>query len=158
MEFHFTTGDHVLVEREGQRFKVTIGERVYQVEVHRLTPSEILFSVDGERRHAHIAADGRGRHVAFDAVVYTLARAEPKRLRHDAAAGDASLAASMHGQVVKVLVVKDQTVVRGDTLVVLEAMKMEIRVTAPHEGRVSRLLCAPGDVVERGQPLVELAN
>jgi biotin carboxyl carrier protein len=49
-------------------------------------------------------------------------------------------------------------VARGDTLVVLEAMKMEIRVTAPHEGRVSRLLCAPGDVVERGQPLVELAN
>jgi biotin carboxyl carrier protein len=158
MEFHFTTGDKVRVERQGQSFRVTIGEHVYQVEVHRLTPSEILFSVDGERRHAHIAADVRGRHVAFDADVYTLARAEPQRRRRDAGAGDASLAASMHGQVVKVLIAEGDHVARGDTLVVLEAMKMEIRVIAPHEGRVSRLLCAPGDVVERGQPLVELAN
>lgn len=160
MEFHFTTGDVVRIERQGagQRFRVTVGERAYEVEVHRLTPSDILFSIDGERRHAHLAADGRGRHVAFDADVFTLARAEPLRRRRAAGAGDASLAASMHGQVVKVLVGEGDQVARGATLVVLEAMKMEIRVTAPHEGRVSRLLCAPGDVVERGQPLVELAN
>ncbi|MCC7207394.1 MAG: biotin/lipoyl-binding protein, partial [Anaerolineae bacterium] len=146
MEFHFTTGDVVRIERQGhgQRFRVTVGERVHEVEVHRLTPSDILFSIDGERRHAHLAADGRGRHVAFDADVFTLARAEPQRRRRDAGAGDASLAASMHGQVVKVLVSEGDRVARGDTLVVLEAMKMEIRVTAPHEGRVSRLLCAPG--------------
>jgi methylmalonyl-CoA carboxyltransferase 1.3S subunit len=50
------------------------------------------------------------------------------------------------------------TVERGQTLVILEAMKMELRVTAPEAGRVKRLLVQMGDVVERGQALVEIGE
>jgi biotin carboxyl carrier protein len=61
----------------------------------------------------------------------------------------------MPGQVVDVLVAEGETVTRGQTLVILEAMKMEIRAAAPADGRVKRLLVGKGDVVERGQHLVE---
>lgn len=64
----------------------------------------------------------------------------------------------MHGQVVRVLVEEGEVVRRGQPLVLLEAMKMEIRVTAPHDGRVVRLLCNVGEVVQRAQPLLELAE
>jgi len=46
----------------------------------------------------------------------------------------------------------------GQTLVILEAMKMEIRVPAPHAGRVAAISVREGQVVDRGQALVELAH
>jgi biotin carboxyl carrier protein len=49
-----------------------------------------------------------------------------------------------------------EAVTRGQTLLLLEAMKMELRVTAPADGRVWRVHCATGQVVERGQLLIEL--
>jgi biotin carboxyl carrier protein len=45
---------------------------------------------------------------------------------------------------------------RGDTLVVLEAMKMEMRLTAPHDGVVKAVHCREGEVVERGRTLLEV--
>jgi acetyl/propionyl-CoA carboxylase alpha subunit len=44
---------------------------------------------------------------------------------------------------------------RGETLVVLEAMKMELRLAAPQDGVVRRVACEAGQTVERGQVLVE---
>jgi biotin carboxyl carrier protein len=62
----------------------------------------------------------------------------------------------MPGLILDVLVKDGDEVARGDTLVVLEAMKMELRITAPYVGRVRRIHCATGQVVERGQVLVEV--
>ncbi|PYQ14688.1 MAG: hypothetical protein DMH00_01155 [Acidobacteria bacterium] len=62
----------------------------------------------------------------------------------------------MPGLVRRVAVVAGETVRRGQTLVVLEAMKMEIRITAPEQARVIKLHCGAGDQVDRGQVLVDL--
>ena len=51
----------------------------------------------------------------------------------------------------------DDAVRRGDVLVMLEAMKMELPLRAPHDGVVRAVRCAPGDLVQPGAPLVELA-
>jgi biotin carboxyl carrier protein len=62
----------------------------------------------------------------------------------------------MPAQVRAVQVSEGDSVEAGQTLLLLEAMKMEIRVQAPHAGRVARLLARPGDTVERDQVLVEM--
>ncbi len=64
--------------------------------------------------------------------------------------------APMPGQIVDVRVRVGDAVAAGATLVVLEAMKMETRLTAPAAGRVRRVHCVEGQTVERGQVLVEL--
>jgi biotin carboxyl carrier protein len=46
----------------------------------------------------------------------------------------------------------------GQTLLLLEAMKMEIRVASPREGIVARLLVRPGQTVAHGQVLAELES
>jgi biotin carboxyl carrier protein len=63
----------------------------------------------------------------------------------------------MPGQVIAVPVAAGDAVSRGQTLIVLEAMKMELRVAAPHDGTVEKVLVSVGEVVERGQPLAEVA-
>ncbi|MCB0002281.1 MAG: acetyl-CoA carboxylase biotin carboxyl carrier protein subunit, partial [Anaerolineae bacterium] len=57
-----------------------------------------------------------------------------------------------------VLVSAGDAVERGETLVLLEAMKMELRITAPAGGTVTGVRCKAGDVVDRGQVLVEIAS
>ena len=76
--------------------------------------------------------------------------------RPAAAGTGGSLEAAMPGQVRDVLVKVGDAVVLGQALALLEAMKMEIRVAAPHAGTVRRVLIEKGQVVERGQLLFEL--
>lgn len=106
----------------------------------------------------YAAADGQLRHVQADGVDATLTRTDNQPRRRAAAGASGDLSAQMPGQVTAVLVAEGDTVERGQPLVILEAMKMEMRVTAPGPGRVRRLLVAEGALVERGQPLVELDN
>jgi biotin carboxyl carrier protein len=48
-------------------------------------------------------------------------------------------------------------VARGDTLVVLEAMKMELPLKAPADGTVASVACEVGELVQPGIPLVALS-
>jgi biotin carboxyl carrier protein len=77
--------------------------------------------------------------------------------RATAAAGAGDELAGMGGVVVEVDVKVGQTVAAGDRLLVLEAMKMKTPVMATRAGQVTRVLVAPGDAVEGGQPLVTIA-
>jgi acetyl/propionyl-CoA carboxylase alpha subunit len=68
-----------------------------------------------------------------------------------------ALAAPMPGTVIEVVVEVGQQVRTGDVLLTLEAMKMELPIRAPRDGRVSAIRCAPGDLVQPGPPLVEIS-
>jgi acetyl/propionyl-CoA carboxylase alpha subunit len=67
-----------------------------------------------------------------------------------------ALEAAMPGQVREVLVKPGDSVEKGQTMALLEAMKMEIKVAAPQAGKVAQVFIAAGQVVERGQRLFEL--
>ena len=73
------------------------------------------------------------------------------------AAASGQLLAPMMGKVVAVKAQTGDAVVTGQTVVVLESMKMELHVTAPFNGNVSSLRCQVGDMVERHQMLAEVS-
>ena len=68
------------------------------------------------------------------------------------------LAAPMPGRVRRVVVTPGAAVRKGDVLLVLEAMKMEHAIRAPHDGVLERLHVAEGDLVEAGMELAELSE
>lgn len=76
---------------------------------------------------------------------------EGRARQHD----EAALGAPMPAVVVAIGVTPGQDVEAGDALIVLEAMKMELAVTAPHDGRIRRVACRVGELVQPGVPLVE---
>ncbi|UZO79927.1 biotin/lipoyl-binding protein [Aquimarina sp. ERC-38] len=66
-----------------------------------------------------------------------------------------SVPAPMPGLVLVVQVKAGQAVNKGDTLVILEAMKMENSITAPKAGVLKNIFVANGDAIEKGKILVE---
>jgi biotin carboxyl carrier protein len=64
----------------------------------------------------------------------------------------------MPGQVRAVNVSEGEAVTKGQTLILLEAMKMEIRIQAMQDGVVSKLYIEQGQTVEREQILVEIVD
>jgi 3-methylcrotonyl-CoA carboxylase alpha subunit len=66
------------------------------------------------------------------------------------------LTAPMNGSIVRILVQVGQEVEAGRPLVVLEAMKMEHSIRAPHAGTVAAIYCAEGELISEGTLLVDL--
>ena len=68
------------------------------------------------------------------------------------------IAAEMVANVLEVAVAAGEHVEVGDTVVLLESMKMEIPVIAEHAGTVEAIKVAPGDVVQEGDLLLTLTR
>ena len=83
-------------------------------------------------------------------------KAAPKAAPASSGAGAVKVSAPMPGTVVNVTVSVGQTVKKGDTVVVLEAMKMENEIAAPQDGTVASIDCAKGESVETGKVLISL--
>lgn len=66
------------------------------------------------------------------------------------------VSAPMPGMLKEILVGEGQVVVKGETLCILEAMKMENEIKAPARLLVKRLIVSAGTAVEKGAPLLEL--
>jgi biotin carboxyl carrier protein len=111
---------------------------------------------DGTPRVAHAVTDPDGAiWIHLDGEVVVLA-AETSRARPQTH-GHATLEAPMPAQVTAVLVAAGDDVEAGDTLLLLEAMKMELPLKAPTAGRVDAIHCAAGQRVAPGRVLVDLA-
>jgi acetyl/propionyl-CoA carboxylase alpha subunit len=105
---------------------------------------------------AWIAVSGSDRWVYHDGCVYVLEAQREGRRR--TAGRQGSLAAPMPATVRQIRVAVGDAVKRGETLIVLEAMKMELPVRAGTDGVVARIDCSEGELVQPGRPLVEITS
>jgi acetyl/propionyl-CoA carboxylase alpha subunit len=137
-------------------YTATIGERTFPVEAQPLNAGGWLLTIGGRRVTVYGAAEGNGRYLHLNGQNYILTVPDERAKRRRTTSTGSDLTAQMPGQVVDVLVAEGDEVYGGQTLVLLEAMKMQIRVISVKDGRVRRLLVSKGMVVERGQLLVEI--
>ena len=136
-------------------FAVTVDAAALAVVVHHADAGRIDLAIDGVRQSfAVVTQPGQVllHGAAGDVSVQEIPRFPPPR-QADLGGG---LRAPMPGRVLSVAVVDGQVVARGDLLLVLEAMKMEHRMTAPSAGKVTALRVAAGDQVANGALLVTL--
>lgn len=123
---------------------------------YRLDGDDLVSLVDGvTRRSTALRRDSR-LFLEWAGELLTIEAVDPIAEAEAAHAHQGGLSAPMNGSIVRVLVEPGQTVEAGAALVVLEAMKMEHSIRAPHAGVVKALYCSEGELVEEGTPLVEL--
>ena len=97
--------------------------------------------------------------VFVDGRVFELVEVRPgDRARATGHGHHGSLTAPMPATVRRVAVTVGDTVTRGDTLVILEAMKMELPVRAHATGTIRAVHCQEGDLVQPGLVLIEIGE
>lgn len=137
-------------------YTILLGGHPYRVELTGSASGGLELMVDGQRALAFVTSDGQRRWVSVHGRTFVLTKtstAARHAADHD---GSSQLTAPMPGQVRAVNAQAGDRVTRGQMLVVLEAMKMEIRLQAPFDGTVSSLDAAVGQTVEREQVLVRI--
>jgi biotin carboxyl carrier protein len=147
----------VLRDARGERRAIVSEQGVVTIEGREIKTAP---AGSGERRVSEtqrtwVAASGDVRWVFFDGGVYEIeVVGEGRRVRAGSARG--SLAAPMPATVVRVDVSAGDKVRAGDTLLILEAMKMELPIRATADGIVKAVHCKAGDLVQSGFALVDL--
>ena len=127
-----------------KNYTITVNGNVYDVVVEEGTTSGVVRPV------APVAP------VAPKAPVAAPAAAPAAAPKASGAAGGVKIEAGAAGKVFKVEAKVGQAVKKGDAVVILEAMKMEIPVVAPQDGTVASIDVAVGDAVEAGATLATL--
>ena len=82
--------------------------------------------------------------------------AAPKAAAPAAGAGSVKVSAAVPGKVVKIVASVGQSVKAGDSVVIVESMKMEIPVVAPQDGTIASIDVAEGAAVENGDTLATM--
>jgi biotin carboxyl carrier protein len=141
----------------GKSYRATIENKTYEVELIHSENGKLDLLIDGKRVTAYVSSDNAKRWVTIDGqtLVLTKSSGTPKG-RHGQHHAAGELTAPMPGQVRAVNVSEGDAVTKGQTLLVLEAMKMEIRIHAPQDGVVKKLFIKQGQTVEREQALLEV--
>ncbi|MFE6638137.1 biotin carboxylase N-terminal domain-containing protein [Streptomyces tendae] len=123
---------------------------------HTVTDDRVAVTLDGVRHTFHRADDWLGR----DGDAWQVRDHDPVAASLDRAAhaGADSLTAPMPGTVTVVKVAVGDEVSAGQSLLVVEAMKMEHVVSAPHAGTVAELDVAPGTTVAMDQVLAVITS
>lgn len=117
--------------------------------------SWITISKDGRTHRLTAVRDQRGVWIGWpggSAYFEKESRVAAGKHQHE------DVRAPMTGKVVKLLVAPSDPVNEGDVLIILEAMKMEYRLTAPHSGTVEAVHCQEGDLVDLGKVLIKLVE
>ena len=123
------------IEKEAPDFSLKAGD----------DGGQLIVELEGRREIAHVANSGDDWWIHFNGA-----------MPRTAAGG--GLEAPMPGTVIQILVKEGQKVREGQTLLLLEAMKMEHKVTAARNGVIKSLNFSVGDRVEMGSILAEISD
>jgi geranyl-CoA carboxylase alpha subunit len=146
---------HLRVRFEGDTVHVQHGDATIVVRIASRDDRRWQLELDGARRQVTIADDGTTLHLAIghDAFAFTEASPWPRR---ESALDPRRARAPVAGTVAQVLVRTGDTVAAGQPLLSVEAMKMEMWLTAGASGTVRAVHATPKTTVESGAVLVEL--
>lgn len=158
VSFNLSQGEQqqtVRITQQANAFVVAVADLSLSIKA-QLQQDELLANISGHQCKVRVSQFGETVSVfikqhRFDFDYKTVVEVAST----DESAG--SLKAPMNGTVVAVLVKAGQTVEAGQTLLVMEAMKMEYAIKAPANGVVNALFYAAGDLVKDGAELVDFS-
>ena len=149
------------ISSSGKTFTLTLDDQTIHAEILHAANGKLDLLIDGKHVTAYISSDNAKRWVTINGQTFVLTKSSGTRRGGHAghhAAGALRVTAPMPGQVRALIVSEGDAVTKGQTLLVLEAMKMEIRVQAPMDGTVKKLFVKQGQTVEREQILIHVES
>ncbi len=133
------------------KYTATLNGKQYEVELERIDAYEPMprYGEAPAAAPAPVAAPAAPAPAPAPAAPAPAPAAAP-------AAGATTVEAPMPGKILNIKVSAGQAVKFGETVIVMEAMKMETEIVAPADGTVAQILVKAGDAVDTGAALVTL--
>ncbi|HEY8160717.1 MAG TPA: acetyl-CoA carboxylase biotin carboxylase subunit [Methylocystis sp.] len=143
--------------RVGDAFQLETAAETIDVRISRKGAKSLLF-VNGVGREVAILPEEKGYTIIRSGKNHYLERLDPLVPRTAYLTREEILTAPLPARVIRIFVQPGAHVRKGEQLLVLEAMKMEITITAPRDGEVEIVSCAEGEAVPEGAVLMRLAE
>ena len=143
----------VSLERKGDVITARIGEDSYTLTEVSLDKTKVSARLNGREVSARLEARKRGMLVSSQGETHLIGLYNPAAMADALEAGGA-VKAPMPGKVLSVPVKAGDSVKKGQTLLIVEAMKVMNPITAPRAGKVTQIIVQNEQPVEFDQPLV----
>jgi biotin carboxyl carrier protein len=152
----------ISIEKKGDKAFATIGEKKMEVDSHVISDNCISMVIDGESYTIYLArAEGKKYiQVAGERYVVQETKGAKERKSFDAhVTGDETLiCAPMPGRIVKILVKEGDKIKKKQSLVIVEAMKMENEIKSTFDGSVKKINFAENQMVGTEDTIIELTK
>jgi len=150
------------IERQGSGYRVRVGDRFLVADLVNAGPYLRSFRLeDGSQLSLVHHREGDAHQISLPDSTIHVELTDPmslkRRRREDELGEGGVIRAMMPGRITRVLVNKGDSVRKGASLLVLEAMKMENEIQAPADGIVDAVFVEAGQTVEGDTELVHLA-
>ncbi|HEY9547777.1 MAG TPA: acetyl-CoA carboxylase biotin carboxyl carrier protein subunit [Solimonas sp.] len=162
MHHAFKLGDaehDVALSRSAEAYRLHLGDAVVDVDLAQSADGRAWLTLGERHLEVVVAVRGDDVFVHLDGEAYQLRYRHPlDRLAAQAGgAAEDSIVAPMPGSIVAVSVTVGDTVARGQTLLVMESMKMETTIAAPRDGVIATVNFDKGQTFDRDALLLSLA-
>lgn len=152
----------VSVENEADCIKIIIDGQRFDVEKRFENTNELKLTINGKPCMFYIARNKDTTYVFFEGRQFIF-QEQPEDENSFHASGVTAyvgdfVTSPMPGTIIKINCKEGDTVQENDTLVIVEAMKMENMLRSPVNGTVSKVHNTEGDLVDAGAPIVEFEN
>jgi biotin carboxyl carrier protein len=164
VEFEFlidNTLHKISLEKKENIFIVSDGEKTYEADIRFISPHIISILIEGRSYRVYFARDREKLFLSLEGQQFIVQEPleggeglgkDEVRSRED----ELMIKAPMPGKVIKIDVSEKEEVRKNQTLVVVEAMKMENEIKSTIDGYVKKIFVSAGDLVDSEKPLIEL--
>jgi len=138
-------------------YRVQLDGQTHELEIVSMQAPTLRFNHQGLDATADYALAGNSVHLSHASLTLSYIDTTLAPASKDAAGSDGRMLAPMDGKILKVLVQPGDTISKGQTLAVLEAMKMEFAISSGVDSSVTAVACQVGQQVKARQLLISLA-
>lgn len=152
-----------ILEQTGSLYTVKIGERTYKIDAVRVEngvysliyngKSTNMEMIEGNMPNKYIV-NTRSNDYSIEIIDAKARYLAANKGELDN--GDAIISSPMPGKIVKIMVEKGDQVAKGDTVIIVSAMKMESEYKSPVNGIVSQVFVSENEVVQGNQALIDI--
>jgi biotin carboxyl carrier protein len=164
VEYEFVIDDKpvtVKLEKKGGQYEVSYDDECQSADIIRISPHIISVIVDKQSYRIFHAEDKEEKHFYLNGMQFKIK--EAAELDADFDSGEErsqedllTVKAPMPGKVIKICVSEKEKIRKNQTLVIVEAMKMENEIKSAIEGSVKKICTGPGELVDSDKTLIEL--
>lgn len=170
MQLEFKVNDRNAVvkeiRRKGNLVTLSIDNKIYEVDIEKVSGEEYSILSEGKSYNVEVILTDDPKIYRVNTINFGLdvvvndaeSRYQQKRKGKESDGTTDTIKSPMPGKVVKVLVKKGDHVEKGDTVVILSAMKMESEYKAGCNGVVSKVAVKEGDTVDGNQLMVVIGK